>query len=133
LTLALATPSTQNLGGDLSLVAVLCILSGIMGVLIGPQLLDLLKIPQGSYCRFTVYMNEIGEYTLTITFGKDDYITRGVTLGGNSSAIATALLLVTDPRAAAFSSLAMGLFGTITVAFTSVPVLAKIIAHLAGL
>ncbi|TLD36075.1 hypothetical protein E2P81_ATG02964 [Venturia nashicola] len=108
LTLALATPATQNLGGDLSLVAVLCILSGIIGVLIGPQLLDLLKIPQ------------------------DDYITRGVTLGGNSSAIATALLLVTDPRAAAFSSLAMGLFGTITVALTSVPAVADIIVHLAG-
>ncbi|RDI78758.1 hypothetical protein Vi05172_g11265 [Venturia inaequalis] len=108
LTLALATPATQNLGGDLSLVAVLCILSGIMGVLIGPQLLDLLKIPQ------------------------DDYITRGVTLGGNSSALATALLLVTDPRAAAFSSLAMGLFGTITVAMTSVPSLADVIARLAG-
>lgn len=50
LTLALATPATQNLGGDLSLVAVLCILSGIMGVLIGPQLLDLLRIPQGKSC-----------------------------------------------------------------------------------
>jgi putative effector of murein hydrolase len=47
LTLALATPATQNLGGDLGLVAVLCILSGILGVLIGPQLLDLLGIPQG--------------------------------------------------------------------------------------
>lgn len=62
----------------------------------------------------------------------DDYITRGVTLGGNSSALATALLLVTDPRAAAFSSLAMGLFGTITVALTSVPAVADIIAHLAA-
>jgi putative effector of murein hydrolase len=47
LTLALATPATQNLGGDLSLVAVLCILSGILGVVIGPQLLDLLGIPPG--------------------------------------------------------------------------------------
>jgi putative effector of murein hydrolase len=55
LTLALATPATQNLGGDLSLVAVLCILSGIMGVVIGPQLLDLLRIPQG---KLSVYLSK---------------------------------------------------------------------------
>lgn len=63
----------------------------------------------------------------------DDYITRGVTLGANSSAVATALLLTTDPRAAAFSSLSMGLLGTITVALTSVPPLVSIIRGLVGL
>lgn len=109
LTLALATPATQNLGGDLQLVAVLCIMSGVMGVLIGPALLKWLRIPD------------------------DDYVTRGVTLGGNSSAIATALLLVSDPRAAALSSLSMSLFGTVMVALTSVPVVAKAVGSLAGL
>lgn len=63
----------------------------------------------------------------------DDYITRGVTLGANSSAVATALLLTTDPRAAAFSSLSMGLLGAITVALTSVPPLVSIIRGLVGL
>jgi putative effector of murein hydrolase len=63
----------------------------------------------------------------------DDYITRGITLGANSSAVATALLLTTDPRAAAFSSLSMGLLGTITVALTSVPPLVHIIRSLVGL
>jgi len=63
----------------------------------------------------------------------DDYVTRGVTLGGNSSAIATALLLMSDPRAAALSSLSMSLFGTITVALTSVPPIAHAIKGLAGL
>jgi len=48
LTLALAQPATQNLGGDLSLVAVLALLSGIMGVLLGPQMLKLLRIPEGT-------------------------------------------------------------------------------------
>jgi putative effector of murein hydrolase len=62
-----------------------------------------------------------------------DYITRGVTLGGNSSAIATALLLISDPRAAAFSSLALGLFGTITIAFSSVPAIVRVVQQLAGL
>lgn len=69
---------------------------------------------------------------LTSPGSSDDYITRGVTLGANSSAIATALLLVSDPRAAAFSSLSMGLFGTVTVAMTSVPPLVRVITALAG-
>jgi putative effector of murein hydrolase len=125
LTLALATPATQNLGGDLSLVAVLCILSGIMGVVIGPQLLDLLRIPQGKLSG--IYPRPVVDKLV------DDYITRGVTLGGNSSAIATALLLFTDPRAAAFSSLALGLFGTITVAFSSMSPIVKVVQHLAGM
>lgn len=68
-----------------------------------------------------------------LTIEIDDYITRGVTLGGNSSAIATALLLVTDPRAAAFSSLALGLFGTITVAFSSINPIVKVVQQLAGI
>jgi putative effector of murein hydrolase len=63
----------------------------------------------------------------------DDYVTRGVTLGANSSAIATAMLLRTDPRAAALSSLSMGLFGTITVLFTSIPPIANAIRSLVGL
>ncbi|CAF9924592.1 MAG: hypothetical protein ALECFALPRED_002795 [Alectoria fallacina] len=109
LTLALATPATQNLGGDLQLVAVLCIMSGVMGVLVGPTLLKWIRIPE------------------------DDYVTRGVTLGGNSSAIATALLLVSDPRAAALSSLSMSLFGTVMVGLTSVPVVVRAVGGLAGL
>ncbi|TKX20388.1 putative LrgB-like family protein [Elsinoe australis] len=109
LTLALATPATQNLGGDLYTVAPLCIFSGIVGVVVGPWALKTLKVPE------------------------DDYITRGVTLGANSSAVATALLLTSDPRAAAFSSLSMGLFGTITVALTSVPPFVSFVRGLVGL
>ena len=63
----------------------------------------------------------------------DDYVTRGVTLGGNSSAIATAVFLVSDPRAAALSSLSMSLFGIITLALTSVPVIVKAIDSLVDL
>ncbi|KAL2356605.1 hypothetical protein BJ546DRAFT_1059166 [Cryomyces antarcticus] len=62
-----------------------------------------------------------------------DYITRGVTLGSNSSAVATALLLASDPRAAAFSSLSMSLFGTVMVALTSVPPLVALVAALVAL
>ena len=62
----------------------------------------------------------------------DDYITRGITLGANSSVTATALLLVSDPRTAAFSSLSMSLFGTVTVALTLVPPTARIVAGLVG-
>jgi len=109
LTLALATPAVKNLGGDANTVAALAIMSGILGALIGSRVLDYLKIPE------------------------DDYVTRGVTLGGNSSAIATAVLLVSDPRAAALSSLSMSLFGIITLALTSVPVIVKAIDSLVDL
>ncbi|KAF6828690.1 hypothetical protein CPLU01_08352 [Colletotrichum plurivorum] len=106
LTLALAIPATENLGGDVNAVAALAIMSGIVGVLVGQRMLAWFGIPE------------------------DDYVTRGVTLGANSSAIATALLLRTDPRAAALSSLSMSLFGTITVLFTSIPPVADVIKSL---
>ncbi|KPM38420.1 hypothetical protein AK830_g8124 [Neonectria ditissima] len=109
LTLALAVPATSNLGGDVNTVAALAIISGILGVIFGSRLLSWLRIPE------------------------DDYVTRGVTLGVNSSAIATALLLRTDPRAAALSSLSMSLFGTITVLFTSIPPVATFVRALVGL
>ncbi|KAK2056038.1 hypothetical protein LY76DRAFT_618143 [Colletotrichum caudatum] len=106
LTLALATPATANLGGDLNTVAAVAIMSGIVGVLFGQRMLAWMRIPE------------------------DDYITRGVTLGANSSAIATALLLRTDPRAAALSSLSMSLFGAITVLLTSIPPIADVVKSL---
>ncbi|MBE3041560.1 LrgB family protein [Candidatus Bathyarchaeota archaeon] len=109
LTLALAVPATENLGGDVDTVAALAIISGILGVVLGARILSFLRIPE------------------------DDYVTRGVTLGVNSSAIATALLLRTDPRAAALSSLSMGMFGTVTVLFTSIPPAASFVRTLVGL
>lgn len=96
LTLALANPATKNLGGDQNLVAVLCIMSGILGVLIGPALLKWMRVPE------------------------DDYVTRGVSLGGNGSAIATALLLGRDPRGAALGCLTLGVLGCGVVLLTSV-------------
>lgn len=47
LTLALATPAAENLGGDTNTVAALAIMSGIVGALIGTQLLDRMRIPEG--------------------------------------------------------------------------------------
>ncbi|KAG9243118.1 LrgB-like family-domain-containing protein [Calycina marina] len=109
LTLALAIPAVDNLGGDGNTVAAIAIMSGILGVLIGPWMLKKLRIPE------------------------DDYVTRGVTLGGNSSAIATALLLVSDPRAAALSSLSMSLFGIITLTLTSLPPIVEAVQSLVNL
>ncbi|KAK0118718.1 hypothetical protein ONS95_007606 [Cadophora gregata] len=109
LTLALATPAVENLKGDVNTIAALAIMSGILGALVGTQMLDWMQIPE------------------------DDYVTRGVTLGGSSSAIATAVLLQSDPRAAALSSLSMSLFGIITLALTSVPAIVKAVDSLVGL
>lgn len=50
LTLALAIPATENLGGDRNTVAAVAIMSGIVGALIGGKVLNWLKIPEGT-CR----------------------------------------------------------------------------------
>ena len=52
LTLALATPAVSNLGGDLNTVAAVAIMSGILGVLIGPRMLAWLRIPEGECSGF---------------------------------------------------------------------------------
>lgn len=49
LTLALAIPATENLGGDANLVAALAIMSGIFGVLVGEKMLRVFKIPEGKF------------------------------------------------------------------------------------
>ena len=55
LTLALATPATKNLGGDLHTVAALAIVSGIMGVLVGQRILAWLRIPEGEFSLFSFF------------------------------------------------------------------------------
>jgi len=53
----------------------------------------------------------VGGYILQfLKIPADDYVTRGVSLGVNASAISTAQLLRTDPRAAALSSLSFAYF-----------------------
>ena len=51
LTLALATPATKNLGGDVNTNAALAIMSGILGVLVGQRILQWLRIPEGQLCK----------------------------------------------------------------------------------
>jgi len=109
LTLALATPATQNLHGDLQLVAVLCIMSGVMGVLVGPTLLNWIRVPG------------------------DDYVTRGVAMGGNGGAIATAALVGKDPRAGALGSLSMGVGGTVMVGLSAVPGVGGLVRGFVGM
>ncbi|KAI0814279.1 hypothetical protein GGR55DRAFT_502278 [Xylaria sp. FL0064] len=66
-------------------------------------------------------------------FGVDDYVTRGVTLGTNSSAIATTLILRMDLRITAPSSFSMSLFGIITMIFTSLPPIVTVVRSLVRL
>ncbi|SCU87515.1 LADA_0E04456g1_1 [Lachancea dasiensis] len=96
ITLALGTPTIQNLEGSVTIMAVTTVVSGIMGVLTGGPLLDLLRVPE------------------------DDYVTRGLTLGCNCGAIATAYLLGVDRRAAAISTLSFSLFGAFMVILSAV-------------
>lgn len=108
-TLALALPVIQSLGGSQSLVAVVAILSGIVGVLIGGYILKWLRIRE------------------------DDYLTRGITLGINSSAVATAHLLTIDPRASALSSLSFVVFGTTLIILSAIPPIVTVMKGMVGL
>lgn len=108
-TLALGTPLVLALGGSVPLMAVCTILLGICGVLIGDYLLNFLRVP------------------------KDDYATRGVSMGINCGAISTAHLLTTDPRAASMSSLSFLVFGTVMVIFASINGVAEVIRGWVGL
>ncbi|KAK9456459.1 LrgB-like family-domain-containing protein [Dipodascopsis uninucleata] len=108
-TLALALPVVRSLGGSESLVAVIAILSGIVGVLIGFQILTWIKIRD------------------------DDYLTRGITTGISASAVGTAHLLTVDPRASALSSLSFVVYGTTLVVLSAISPLAKVMRHMVGL
>lgn len=55
LTLALAIPATENLGGDQNTVAAVAIMSGIVGALVGGRVLTWLRIPEGECCRFQIF------------------------------------------------------------------------------
>jgi putative effector of murein hydrolase len=108
-TLALGTPLINALQGSVSLMAVCTILSGICGVLVGDIMFKFLRVSPA------------------------DYVTRGVSLGLNCGAIATAHLLNTDPRAASMSSLSFSIFGTIMVIISSIGAVRELIWSFVGL
>lgn len=108
-TLALGTPLISALGGSVSLMAVCTILSGISGVLVGDLFFKLLGV------------------------SSNDFVTRGVTLGVNCGAIATAHLLNVDPRAASMSSLSFTVFGTIMIILSSITAVRELIRSMVGL
>lgn len=108
-TLALGTPLITALEGSVSLMAVCTILSGILGVMLGDLMFKVLRIR------------------------KDDYVTRGVSLGTNCGAIATAHLLNVDPRAALMSSLSFTIFGTIMIILSSVGTVREFVRSMVGL
>ncbi|CUM67757.1 uncharacterized protein PRCAT00005462001 [Priceomyces carsonii] len=108
-TLALGTPLIDSLDGSISLMAVCTILSGICGVLVGDTLFKFLRVSKG------------------------DYVTRGVSLGINCGAIATAHLLNVDPRAASMSSLSFSFFGTVMVILAAIGSIRDLIHSWVGL
>ena len=89
--------------------AVTTVVSGIVGALTGGPMLDLIRVPE------------------------NDYVTRGLTLGCNCGAIATAYLLGVDRRAAAISSLSFVLFGTFMVVLSSIGSVKDFVRSLVGL
>lgn len=108
-TLALGTPMISNLGGDQTVMAVTTVMSGVVGALTGGPMLDFIRVPE------------------------EDYVTRGLTLGCNCGAIATAYLLGVDRRAAAISSLSFVFYGAIMVILSAIGPVKTFIHAIVGL
>ena len=90
---------SEQLGGLPSLTAVLVILTGVLGAMLGPPLMDLLRIR--------------------------DWAARGLAMGTASHGIGTARALQVNELAGAFSGLAMGLNALATAIL--LPLLARLI------
>lgn len=60
LTLALAIPATQNLGGDERTVAAVAIMSGVVGALVGGRVLSWLRIPEGEWLSSLFLLSTVG-------------------------------------------------------------------------
>ncbi|SSD58268.1 uncharacterized protein SCODWIG_00029 [Saccharomycodes ludwigii] len=111
ITLALGTPAITNFNGNVTVMAVTTVVTGVLGVLIGDRLMKVCRIPV-----------------------EDDPVIRGLTLGCNCTAIATAYLLGIDVRAAAISSLSFVVYGTIMVVLSCIaPVVKFVDVTLAGM
>lgn len=108
-TLALGTPMISNLGGDQTVMAVTTVMSGVVGALTGGRMLDFIRVPE------------------------EDYVTRGLALGCNCGAIATAYLLGVDRRAAAISSLSFVFYGALMVILSAIGPIKQFVHHLVGL
>ncbi|QLG71424.1 hypothetical protein HG535_0B04660 [Zygotorulaspora mrakii] len=109
ITLALGTPMIANLGGDQTVMAVATVMSGVVGALTGGPMLDFIRVPE------------------------EDYVTRGLTLGCNCGAIATAYLLGVDRRAAAISSLSFVFYGALLVILSAIGPVKSFVHMLVGL
>lgn len=90
-TAAVAMGISERLGGLPSLTAVMVILTGILGAMLGPPLLNLLRVK--------------------------DWSARGLAIGTASHGIGTARALQVNEEAGAFSGLAMGLNALATAIF----------------
>jgi putative effector of murein hydrolase len=110
-TLALALPVVEAVGGSTSLVAVVTILSGILGVFFGGLILG----KRG------------------LRFREDDFVTRGICTGVCSGAIGSVHLLSIDPRASALSSLSFFLYGIILIVLSAIPPVVHIVRSWVGL
>ncbi|ANB15559.1 hypothetical protein AWJ20_3187 [Sugiyamaella lignohabitans] len=110
-TLALALPVVEAVGGSTSLVAVVTILSGIFGVLFGNLLMG----------------------HRVLRFRLDDYVTRGIIMGLCSGAIGSVHLLNIDPRSSAIASLSFFLYGIILIILAVIPPIANIVRDWVGL
>jgi putative effector of murein hydrolase len=105
-TTPIAIPIAETLGANPGITAALVVITGLLGAIFGPALLDRL--------------------------GFTSPVIRGVAIGASSHGIGAAALVATDPPAAAISGIAFALMATISAAAVSIVPICQALIRLAG-
>ncbi|KAI6785272.1 uncharacterized protein J7T54_006914 [Emericellopsis cladophorae] len=123
-TLALAKPAVEAVGGNLAVNAAVVVSNGILGQLIYPFVLD----------RMVARTDSTEEEDDRSLNGPDDPLTiaTGIAIGINGAAMGVAYLYGTRSRAAPYAAVAMTVFGVMTVVFTTVEPFKGVVLSLSG-
>lgn len=149
-TLALAKPAMEAVGGNIGANAALVVSNGILGQLMYPFLLDRSKVKiQGDAVCLDMESSDVSilepssetlnRHVPTASCchqdsGGDDPMTiaAGIAIGVNGAAMGVAYLYETKSRAAPYATLAMTVFGVMTVILTTVEPFKNMVLSLAG-
>jgi putative effector of murein hydrolase len=105
-TVALALPMTETLGGSTSLTAAMVCFTGLMGAAFGQTLMNSMRIR--------------------------DEISRGVTQAASSHGMGTAAMAASEPQALPFCAVTIAIMGTVSNLLLCIPVVAQALLAITG-
>ena len=106
ITVALALPMTEALGGSASVTAALVCVTGLVGAALGQQLLDMMNVK--------------------------DEISRGVAMGSSAHGLGASAIAASEPQALPFSAVTIAIMGTVSNLLLQVPVVKGAVLALCG-